>query len=239
MTSTKNKKNLRYERKFFSSDADAAQILAYLKAHPSHCRSEYPDRFINNIYLDTPDLAMYRHGLDGNPHRVKVRLRWYGPILGDSLSPTLEIKRKFGHVGDKLRRKMPTFPSLQALVSAAKTTRDILHEESADFPLTDTIFSGLRPVLMNRYRRRYWVTADRKARITVDTNVHYFPPLRGGRQLTNPVEEEKAIVVEVKYLPEHHDDVDEITSKMPIRMSKISKYLHGVDLLRENRHFFM
>ena len=38
----------------------------------------FPDRIVNNVYFDTPDLAAFEANLWGAPERRKCRLRWYG-----------------------------------------------------------------------------------------------------------------------------------------------------------------
>ena len=230
--------NLRYERKFYSNDISVSQILNYFLTHPSSFKTAYPDRFVNNVYFDTNEFNMFRHGVEGDSQRIKVRMRWYGDMESSEITPTLELKRKFGHVGDKMKWKLSTFQTTQAMLKAAQQVDLLLDSNANDYSVLYTILPLLRPVLINRYRRKYLISADQKYRITIDTGMSYYPNTTNIPKLHNS-EKTDGIIVEVKYLPSDHEGVSIITNQIPIRLSKFSKYLNGVEMLFKSNRLFV
>jgi SPX domain protein involved in polyphosphate accumulation len=228
------KQNLRYERKFFSYDVDYQQVISSLMSNNIDLIKPYPDRFINNIYCDTVDYEMYRNGVEGNTNRIKVRIRWYGDLIQKNLKPVLEFKRKFGHVGDKLKWPLKPCSNVESMQQVFSSIYDI--DNFKDDPNLNTVIPQIHPVLVNRYKRKYFCTHDEKIRITVDSNLLFYPysvvasdsfaknvPLYG-------------TVVEVKYLPEYQDKVASIVTEIPIRLSKFSKYIQGCEALTKRRY---
>ena len=69
---------MRYERKYRIENVDISLINQIVKMHPAGFRKAYPDRSVNNIYLDTPDFETYRANVAGVSERKKYRVRWYG-----------------------------------------------------------------------------------------------------------------------------------------------------------------
>ena len=88
---------------------------------------------------------------------------------------------------------------------------------------------GLTPVLLNSYNRSYYGTPDKRFRITVDRNLRYASFLSCNRFIRYTTKEE-AVVMEIKY--EMEDDIytDRITQHFPLRQTKSSKYVTGVQL---------
>ena len=227
--------NLRYERKFYSNDISVSQILNYFLTHSSSFKIAYPDRFVNNVYFDTNEFSMFRHGVEGDSQRIKVRMRWYGDMESSEIIPTLELKRKFGHVGDKMKWNLSTFQTTQAMLKAAQQVDLLLDSNANDYSILYTVLPQLRPVLINRYKRKYLISADQKYRVTIDTGMSYYPNTTNIPKSQN-AEKTDGIIVEVKYSPSDHDGVGIITNQIPIRLSKFSKYLNGVEMLfKSNR----
>ncbi len=100
---------MRYERKYRIPGDDFEAIRAIVETHPQSFRKQFPDRQVNNIYLDSPDLECYRDNLIGAMNREKFRIRWYGEITGKVEHPVLELKRKDGELGDKFSQKLQPF----------------------------------------------------------------------------------------------------------------------------------
>ena len=94
---------MRYERKYKVSDLNHHVILQSIRMHPVGLRKIYPDRQINNIYFDTPDLNNYFDNIDGNMDRMKIRIRWYGDCFKYIDKPVLELKIKRGLLGKKIK----------------------------------------------------------------------------------------------------------------------------------------
>ena len=232
------KNDLRYERKFYSNDISILQVQNYFLTHPASFKIAYPDRYINNVYYDTNKFSIYRHGVEGDSNRVKVRIRWYGDLFNVNIAPTLELKRKFGHVGDKMKWKLSTFMTTEAMLLAAQKVDSLIDSNGNDYSTLHTVLPLLRPVLINRYERKYLISADQKYRVTIDQGMCYFTNSTNKSSFENP-EKISGVVVEVKYLPIDHDGVSIITNQIPIRLSKFSKYLNGVEALFKSNRLFV
>ncbi len=221
-------KTLRYERKFVDSILGISGIRAMLKYHHAGFLEPYPPRFINNIYLDSRGMKTYVDHIDGRRCRYKLRIRWYGDLLGSIEKPVLEVKNKVGHVGYKHLFNLDAFtldsnPNYDSILSAV---------QSSDIP--DSIkcqVSSFAPKLVNRYHRRYYVSRDKRFRVTLDSNVTYYRPAIGKELLRRSFARRNATVIELKYDGDDALDVDSVSSTFPFTLYKNSKYIDGLDTL--------
>jgi len=184
-----------YERKFLVDELDSHHVRALVKLHPMMFVQPYPPRYVNNIYLDSEDLVNYIENVDGVEKRRKVRLRWYGDLLGDSPKTMLEFKLRQGLMNRKIQ--VP----LGGLRVDKTFNKQVLEEffRQNELPLDISLgLHGLSPVLINRYYRWYFATLDGHFRVTVDTALAYY----NVRHLTNAFRykfvDYKRIVVELK-----------------------------------------
>jgi hypothetical protein len=92
---------MRYERKYRIEDVDIALIKQVIRMHPAGLRTLYPDRQINNIYFDTPDLTTYKENVVGIATRKKYRVRWYSWDPLNVIQPQFEIKYRDNEIGTK------------------------------------------------------------------------------------------------------------------------------------------
>ncbi len=216
---------LRREIKFVSYDTGYHRILHWLKLNPAGFWSPYPDRTISNIYFDTLDMSAYAENLSGVASRSKVRYRWYGDTK-DPCAGTLEIKRKRNQFGWKLR-----YPIERAPYSPGHDWRQIRAALMDQLPADGRYWlqQAALPVLINRYRRRYFVSADQSIRATIDTNNTAWDqrskrwPELGTTGRPSPV-----LIVEFKFGTECRDMVSDMLTGIPIRVSRCSKYMSGV-----------
>ena len=102
-------RTFRYERKFLVEELMPPQVAALIKQHPRLFYSPYPPRYVNNLYLDTPEMDHYYDNVNGALQRRKVRVRWYGQPFGEIKHPMLEVKVKHGLVGTKHTYPLPPF----------------------------------------------------------------------------------------------------------------------------------
>jgi len=91
----------RYERKFLANSRSGTPAEIGIKLNPAVFSPLYYPRTVNNIYLDSATLRLYFMNLYGATARTKVRIRWYGDLLGLLPSPVLEFKTKHGLLGQK------------------------------------------------------------------------------------------------------------------------------------------
>ncbi len=216
----------RYERKFVATGLSLAETLALIRRHPALFRIAYPARQVNNLYLDSPAMRDYLDHVYGAAHRLKTRIRWYGREHGHIPRPVLERKLKSGHVGGK-----ETYP-LPAITLDGAVPIETLDAAIDGAVLPQLLRASLRhrqPVLINRYERHYFLSADGRFRLTVDTDLLFL----GVRPSTGCIAAlpvgDPSPVIELKYGPEHAPAAATIANAVPFRMVRFSKYVLGVE----------
>lgn len=220
---------LRYERKFVIHNGRLPEVLVLVRRHPALFREVYPPRAVNNIYLDTPTLQDYRAHVNGTAERLKTRIRWYGPLQGEAATPALEQKLKHGLVGRKITHALPPLHVNGGLV------RSELAAALERAALPDLLRAKLRhrePTLVNRYQRRYFLSADRRFRLTVDSDLEFHAPGDdAGRHLCRPGSRDHDIVLELKFAPANALLADPVANAFPCRLTRCSKYVLGIERL--------
>ncbi|MBL7890338.1 MAG: polyphosphate polymerase domain-containing protein [Bacteroidia bacterium] len=216
---------LRYERKFYVTGTPLPDMLHVIRIHRALFSEIFHQRQINNIYFDSPGFESYFDNMDGAYHRIKARIRWYGETFGLAKKPTLEFKIKKGLLGFKRNFVLPD------LVVDTNITKDKLLElmlGAVDDEHLRSYLHKVNPVLLNVYTRKYFITADKKIRLTIDTGLHYYSIMNEGSLFISPVKDDKGIVIEMKYDKDTELLADRISSEFPFLMTKNSKYLQGV-----------
>jgi len=226
--STEQAEPLRYERKFLITGYSHKDVEQMIKFHPA-CFSEiYHERTVNNIYFDTPGFGHYYDNVEGSQDRLKVRIRWYGELFGTVGQPVLEHKIKKGLLGKKDSYALRPFT-----LDGQFDQRQILNAISgSELPqqVRDELLS-LRPALMNSYTRRYFMSADKNFRITIDHSLSYYRISYGSNTFTNKSIDHNATVLELKYDSALEQEAKEIGALFPFMMTKNSKYLTGMERL--------
>jgi len=218
--------DLRYERKFLPAGFSITEVLALVRQHPALFREAYPERPVNNLYFDTPGLRHYFDHVNGAACREKVRLRWYGEFHGRVENPRLEFKHRQGLLGGKTTHGLPAFSvngGFDRDALAALWTR-------ADLPeATRLRLRRVQPVLANRYRRRYFVSADGHFRLTLDWAMVTYD-VRAAAQAPRALRsDEPRLILEMKYDPAHAAEADRVANAFPFRLTRCSKYVLGVE----------
>ncbi len=217
--------DLRYERKFVTSELGVAETEALLRFHPALFREAYRPRWVNNVYLDTPSLEHYHANVRGVARRVKCRIRWYGSPRGPIARPVLELKRKQGLVGSK-----ESHPLLPFDLEEDFDPRLLFAKSELPAPLQCDL-SVLRTVLINRYRRRYFVSRDGIYRITVDSDLGYRGVAEGVRHFHGWIGNDGRVIIELKFGLGHEDGASRVANRFPFRVTRSSKYVVGVEAL--------
>ncbi len=206
----------RYELKYAIDHLHAEAITAAILCHPASFSKAFPDRQINNIYLDTLDFDCFHQNVDGNENRSKMRLRWYGQHDTPTTKSTLEIKYKKAELGWKenfqvVSNKLNSAAELMEVVQAVRPSQSLL-----------------APKLHNTYQRAYYLSSDEKFRITIDTEQQFRLPF----QELSPVGSRLfPVVLELKYAAEDAQYAREITDHFKFRQTKNSKYVTGIETL--------
>lgn len=218
---------LRYERKFVTRELSRPQVETLIGRHPACFSVLYPPRWINNLYFDTPDLRAVKETVDGVARREKLRMRWYGDFEQEA-RPVLERKTKSGLLGGKEAWPLPTWklgPGLRAADVKALLAAAALPERLA------LQMSGLEPVLVNRYQRSYYGSADGQLRITVDDALRYHAFRRLGGHYLQWRQQRRFLVVELKYASEQNALAADVVQQLPLRVSRNSKYVTGMSMV--------
>jgi len=217
---------LRHERKFLITDYTASDVEQMLKFHPACFTEIYHPRTVNNIYFDTLGFNSYFGNLEGDTNRTKVRIRWYNNLFGDIQQATLEFKIKMGLLGKKNSYALSPFHldqnfSKEQIIQALKT-------ENVP-PAVRNLVLSLQPTLLNSYHRKYFISADKLFRITIDRELVFHQISYNTKSFLNKIANHKAVVLELKYDAQLESEAQQIGNKLPFMMTKNSKYLQGVE----------
>ena len=218
----------RFERKFVVQELHYHDVVQQVRNNRIAFSDLYYPRHINNIYFDTNDLDFYTDNVSGKGSRKKARIRWYGDLMGEISKPVLEFKMREGMVGNKL-----SFP-LSPFILDESFTGDYIHEiiRKSDVPdWVSSVMLMLKPSLLNRYHRRYFISFDHKFRLTIDNELTYHGISHGLNSFMEKHISED-IIVELKYDQVYDGDESAyVTNALPFRLSKSSKYVNGFELL--------
>ncbi len=215
----------RFERKFVISNRPRQNIEMVVKTHPGIFSEIFHERYVNNIYLDTPNLTYFFENNLGKSQRKKVRIRWYGDLFGKISKPVLEFKIKSGAVGYKVSFLLCPFDlnedfDLEVL--------KLVFNESSLPPWVINELAGLEPKLLNGYTRKYFRSFDRKFRVTIDNDLHYRDIQKRNNTYLKKTSNYKDIIFELKYDFNDDDEAESISSSFPYRLTRSSKYVNGI-----------
>jgi len=222
-------KDLRFERKWFVERLSLEELQMTIKLHPAMFSGIFYPRYINNIYFDSFDKKSYFETVNGLYQRVKVRIRWYGDLFGRVASPILELKIK-----NSLTMHKVSYP-LKSFIWNEQTTiadiRDVFASSEEVPAVLRQELKGAEFALLNRYRREYFLSADKKYRVTLDNDliVYHLSPL-GNTFMAYRIDH-NAKILELKYAQADAEEADRVAGHFPFRMTKSSKYVSGVDRL--------
>jgi len=216
--------NFRYERKFRPEILDLRQIHNIVLSSNAFFRRIFHPRYINNIYLDTPELDAFFENVGGMSDRKKYRIRWYGNPKGKITGAIFEIKIKFAYRGTKKSFFLPDFILDENF--STKKCHELLR--SADIPLEilDEV-AGMEMKLLNRYSRTYFRDVTGNFRLTTDSEIQYFKIQDNFNQFVDSYTD-KEVVIEIKYDEEYNESAAGVINSMPFRLTRNSKYVDGI-----------
>ena len=223
-----NPNDYRYERKFNLDLMDLKKAENHIRQNSKMFKEIFHKRIVNNIYMDTHDLSYYHQNLIGNSFRRKVRIRWYGECDNLISSPTLEIKIKNGLLGKKL-----IFPLNPLSFDFKRSNEKIIQIISeSNIPLiVKNDLKNLVPTINNTYERKYFLSSDKKYRITLDSNQKFYRMRPINNFLNFSYFDKKNVILELKYNKRYERNAQSITNQFPFRLTKNSKYVFGIKKL--------
>ena len=193
------------------------RLIKYNKANFS---IHYPPRYINNIYFDTIDYKNYFDNIEGDTKRKKVRIRWYGEFFGINNKGKIEFKEKNGPVVRKIQKKIENFEL---------TSKINLNKLEKIWNYKIPILKQLKPSVINRYYRKYYISNDKNIRLTIDRNQTFSKPSKpyNFKKLNKYFE---PIILEIKYNVENHRKAYIVTNDLEARVRKYSKYIESIKM---------
>lgn len=217
----------RYERKFFVENGSMQAVLLACRLHPACFKPAFSPRQVNNLYLDTMGFDHYFDNVEGSRERMKVRIRWYGPLWGKIEKPVLEIKTKEGMVGGKY-----SFPLAAFELNGQFCKNQLATAFKGKLPaaIQDNVI-GMKPMLLNQYQRHYLLSFDKKFRLTVDTGLAFHFISYGRPVSLQRSADPGNVILEMKYKVEDDATARKMTGLFPLMMTKSSKYVQGIDRL--------
>ncbi len=213
-----NKISFRNEKKilFFENEQF---IIKFLKVNGF--KEIFKERLVNSIYFDDYNLTNLLETIDGEKYRSKIRLRWYGKIKDINNNPNLEEKIKVNTKNYKI------FYPIKLKKAKNKINIKEIHNEIQG-QLNKNKFISLKikntlPTSFVSYQRSYF--AKSKLRVTIDKDLK-FKKFIGDRYLSENenFEKKKFLILEFKFNDESYDLIKFLSSQIPNRFTKFSKY---------------
>jgi len=218
----------RFERKFIIPERLTHSIEEVIKSNSALMRKIFYPRFVNNIYFDDQSFRFYFENIDGVCERMKMRIRWYGNLKDRIKKPVLELKQKHGLTGTKSFFRMPSF-NLSDIYQPGFLS-SLFQKTNLDMRKKNLILS-LKPTLINRYQRKYFLSLDQKFRLTIDDHLEYFPVSSPEQLSSVGLKDSLSMIMELKYSPIYQLESANITQEFPFRVIKNSKYVRGVQII--------
>jgi len=219
----------RLETKYTAPELEYHRLLHWVQHHSQGFFAHYPDRIVNNIYFDSQDYSSFWETLSGFSSRTKVRYRWYGDSFF-SKEGTLEFKNRKNQYTwkDSYKVSMDLLNKSTNWESFFKKLKGFLsHEVCCRFQESPL------PVLINSYKRNYFINRDHTIRITLDTRLKIFDQRYSSfPNLTRKAILPPPVILELKYNEKKREQISKIFRDMPVSMSRNSKYVFGVRGIR-------
>jgi len=226
----------RHECKYLIIEAQAEGICRYIRPYvvEDPYAADSPDRSydITSLYLDSPDLKLFRETRDGIKNRIKLRIRRYSE---DESKPVfLEIKRRRNGLVLKGRARLPRDAMKTMLAGGVPDTSTLKGEEKACYDefvgWVARWFAG--STIWVRYRREaYQGAINPGIRITLDRNIACSPAIGGrgslGSPAWRPVESQK-VVLELKFNTTFPGWLGSLVQRFCLERQSYSKYGNAI-----------
>lgn len=224
---------LRYELKMDCEQVFLPQVKSWVQLHPVGFRQAFPDRWVNSLYMDTPDLDTLNDHLEGVPVRRKFRYRWYGENLGDACGQ-FEIKNKNERVGWKL------IQSVEIQFDLRSQRWMVVHQKMIEYlsQVKNNLFLEIlkvsRPLVIISYLRKYYISGDGQVRLTIDCQQKAFDQwMSVYPNLLFRLPSSDNLTIEIKSEVSEARNLADILASFPLRTHRHSKFVTAVSTLLE------
>lgn len=161
-------------------------------------------------------------------YRSKYRIWWYGELFREDENPVLELKMKKGFVGGKHSFLLKTF-RIQKGIGVADF-KNVIKDSKIDTWIEAAIETQ-GPIILNRYRRKYFQSADKQFSITIDDQQSFYKIKPHENSFLEKLDDFSNVIIELKYDKELGVKADKITGDLPFMITKSSKYARAIELL--------
>jgi len=218
----------RYEIKCVGSLSTQDYLRSWVHTHGAGFRKHYEPRIVNSIYFDTIDWYALVETNNGSLDRTKCRVRWYSSDL-DCKTIRVELKRRRGRLGWKCVEELSLKKGISdytwhALLSEIRTRCSAIFQ--ANFESYDT------PTILGRYKREYYISADNRIRVTIDTDIEAYSQLATpSPSITQAAPLSPLVIGEIKFLHTNYEHGQDVLASLPFHPSRCSKYSIGLNAL--------
>lgn len=196
---------------------------------------------VHSLYLDSDDLALYWHTINGNKNRYKLRLRYYSDLPAAPVY--CEIKRRINGAILKQRGAVKRSAVEALLTGQLPGPEQLFFEGPEQMPALDRFCELMehhhaKPKAHVAYRREAWVSSGGNAtRVTMDRQIRFeFAPATLLRtEMQQPLEVfPDRVVLELKFTGRFPDWFGELARCFNLWQCAAAKYADGVARLMES-----
>jgi hypothetical protein len=236
----------RFELKYIIREEVALQVRDFVRSYleideygASRPNLSYP---VHSLYLDSEDLVLYWHTINGNKNRYKLRLRFYENR--PSAPVYFEIKRRMNDAILKQRGGVRREAAAWILAGHLPEPGHLVSNDPRQLAALQR-FSELmnrhhtKPKAHVAYLREAWISPhNNSVRVTMDRQVlcDPEPTARLSTELLNPILVfGGSVVLELKFTGRFPDWFRELVRVFGLTQCSAAKYADGVALLGEYR----
>ncbi len=219
---------IRREVKFALPHADFGKFRSILEVNCRRVSYAHPTSRVVSLYFDDVLLSSCHHNLDGTPRRSKLRLRWYDTPLPETRF-FFEVKRREGEAATKER-----FPLRSEVALASLDIREIVHTlySALPAPQVELLRARAEPILITEYERYYFEALGEPLRVTVDTNLVFYPQTNiGPLRRRFPVRVPELVILEGKAPIGSEHRIRDLLLPLEPWVTRSSKYVMGCQSL--------
>lgn len=228
----------RREFKYRISEAAAAEVVRSITPfmRPDAYAGVRPGKGyrLASLYLDTPDLRLFRQTVAGEKIRFKLRIRTYSDEVDAPVY--FEIKRRVDQILMKKRAQVERSAIRRLLQGGAPRASDTADLDNLAEFLRLTAEIGAAPVTRVRYRREaFECVLGEPLRITLDRNLAFVPTTNDNVSL-NGAGWRKAkidgVILEIKFTGRHPQWLERMARRLELGRLSIPKYVISVSQAR-------
>ncbi|MCC6233661.1 MAG: polyphosphate polymerase domain-containing protein [Verrucomicrobiales bacterium] len=236
----------RLELKYQISEAVAVAIRDFISSYlevdefgATRPNFSYP---VHSLYLDSPGLATYRHTINGNKNRYKLRIRFYENRPGAPVY--FEIKRRMNNAILKQRGAVKREAVDRVLAGQLPEPHEMASPDPRHLAGIQRFVQLLtelhaRPVAHVAYQREAWMSPrDNSVRVTMDRDVllEPDPTSRLLAEMTHPVRVfDDRVILELKFTGRFPDWWQELVRVFGLCQGSAAKYADGIAEYGENK----